>query len=343
MRKGQNPAKMGLLAYHSKRVGIALLSSIPDQDAYSSQSLEILKYQVASVRNSFNDCDLVIFDNGSCLEVQAELKKFHAQGLVDVLILSRVNFGKTGAMNWLLASLPNELIVYADGDVLFRPGWFEAAEKILNSFPKTGLVTSQPCLFDILRGNGRAWQSLENDPNLEISEKHLKESTIEEYARGIGLDAERIARLRTQPVKVAENRMSGVQAVVGASHIQFLMRRDVARKLIPLPCEYALNKDEDAFLNQRIDQLGLWQLSTVEPFIYHMGNRLDENDLSEIQSLGLAEILNQPLVRIPSVLSSDPVKQHAFNLISGLSQWAAFRNMARRLYNLLFEYFAQEK
>jgi len=261
------------------------------------------------------------------------------------MILSSVNASKTGALNWLLASLPNELIVYADGDVLFRPCWFEAAEKILNAFPMAVLITSQPCQFDILRGKGQAWHLLENEPNISIVDQLLDPTAVDEYARGIGLDANQEAGLASTPVKVIQNRESGIQAVLGASHMQFLMRRDTARQIVPLPSDYALNRDEDPILNQRVDQMCLLHLSTLEPHVRHFGNRLDEMTLAEIRQLGLDAILHQTK-RQPvsdSSLKTRPAKQKAFRLVSFLSRWSLLRKNLQRLYNFLFEFFAREK
>ena len=142
MRQGQNPAKMGLPAYQPKRLGLALLSYIPSQNAYFAQSLEILKYQIASVHHSTSDFNLVVFDNGSMPEVQNELRGLQENGLIDFLCLSRFNLGKTGALNWILGALPNEMIGFADGDVLFRHGWWEQTERIFSMFPGAGLVTA---------------------------------------------------------------------------------------------------------------------------------------------------------------------------------------------------------
>jgi len=44
MRHGQNPAKMGIKAYQPKRLGVALLSYIPNQEGFFNQSLEVFKY-----------------------------------------------------------------------------------------------------------------------------------------------------------------------------------------------------------------------------------------------------------------------------------------------------------
>ena len=145
MRQGQNPAKMGLPAYQPKRLGLALLSYIPSQTGYFAQSLDVLRYQIASIHHTTKEFDLLVFDNGSCPEVQEELHTLQQKGLIHFLMLSRFNVGKTGALNWILAALPNEFIGFSDGDVLFRPGWLEKSLEILQAFPNAGLVSVQPC------------------------------------------------------------------------------------------------------------------------------------------------------------------------------------------------------
>jgi len=67
MRLGQNPSKDKLPAYQPARLGIALLSYIPSMAGYFEHSLEIIRYQIASIRHSTGmDFDLLVFDNGSC-------------------------------------------------------------------------------------------------------------------------------------------------------------------------------------------------------------------------------------------------------------------------------------
>ena len=345
MRQGQNPAKMGLPAYQPKKLGLALLSYIPSQDGYFAQSLEILKYQIASVHHSTEDFDLLVFDNGSSPPVQEELRNLQANGLIGFLVLSRFNLGKTGALNWILAALPNELIGFADGDILFRPGWLEATEHILGVFPKAGLVTAQPCLFDILRGTGKAHISLKDNPHFRCFEGCLAPEAVEEYARGTGLDVGQTEELKNIPISFVEERSSGFQAVIGASHMQFVLRRDTARRLLPLPAAYALNRDEDAHLNRSVDQMGLLHLSTPTPFVYHMGNQLDEYTLAEVHRQDLDRILQQPLAEwsenVPVKINS--AKQRGLQILESLSHWAFFRRTIQRFYNFLFEFYSQKK
>jgi hypothetical protein len=90
-------------------------------------------------------------DNGSCIEVQRELQKMQYEGTIDWLILSAHDLGKTGALNWILASMPNEWICYADSDVFFRKGWEIESRKLFDLFPNVGVVTAQPALMKTLK------------------------------------------------------------------------------------------------------------------------------------------------------------------------------------------------
>ena len=345
MRQGQNPAKMGLPAYQPKKLGLALLSYIPVQNGYFTQSLDILKYQIASIHRSTQDFDLLVFDNGSCQEVQDELRRLQARGLIHFLVLSSFNLGKTGALNWILAALPNDLIGFADGDVLFRPTWLEKTLEIRQAFPKAGLITAQPCFFDILRGTGQAHLSLANDVRYHLFNQYLNPSDVEEYGRGTGLTAEQILAIKKLPSQMVKEDKSGVCAVIGASHMQFVLSREIARQVIPLPSSFALYRDEDVVLNRNIDAAGYLHLSTLEAYVYHMGNRLDEITMEEILHMGLDEIL-QHAPATHTVLRQatiKPSKKRAFQVLSRLARIPIFKKTLQRLYNFLFEFFAREK
>ncbi len=345
MRKGQNPAKMGLQSYQPKRLGIALLSWIPSQDGYFRQALNILKYQIASIHKNTTDFDLLVFDNGSCPEVQDELRNLQKLGLIQFLILSHFNLGKTGALNWILSAMPNELIGFSDGDVLFRPGWLEKTTEIINAFPAVGLVSVQPCLYDILDGKGQAYRNLEHALGLHLSNELLNPAVVDEYGRGVGLDEGKIELLKQNPVQVVEEVGTGVRAVVGQSHMQFVMPREVARQILPLPSALALGRAESKKVNEFIDQLDLLQLTSMEAFVYHMGNQLDKHVLNEIRNMNLDAILQtNNVVKSNSLqFALSPSKKRAIRMLNQVVKVAVFKKIILRLYNFLFEFYGQEK
>jgi hypothetical protein len=90
MRTGQNPSKSGIPAYNPKQLGIALLVYIPFMEGYFKHSLEILKFQIASLyQNTEQQFDLLVFDNGSCSEVIAALGDLRDDRYIEWLVLSK--------------------------------------------------------------------------------------------------------------------------------------------------------------------------------------------------------------------------------------------------------------
>jgi glycosyltransferase involved in cell wall biosynthesis len=343
MRQGQNPAKQGLKAYQVKPLGIATLSYIPSQDGFFKQSLEVLEYQIASLHTATTDFDLLVFDNGSCQAVRERLHELHRQGLIHFLFLSQVNIGKIGAINWLLSAMPHDWICYTDGDMFFRPGWFEHSRAIYDAFPSAGLVFAQPTLNDTLRGAAHARHALEGDPRYEVAEALIPEEAVREYALGLGISEKMVKRFLEKPVLTVKEKTSGTRAIMAGAHNQFLLKREVARRIIPLPTQFALSQVEDRAFNQKVDELGYLQLSTLEPYAFHAGNRLDDWTRHEIEVLGLK--LDRPAsgLRFDRSLpaSNSWWKRQVLALIGWLSHARFFESLIRRTYNLLFEFYAK--
>jgi glycosyltransferase involved in cell wall biosynthesis len=337
MRKGANPAKQGLLAYQPKRLGIALLTYIPNQEGYFEQALEILKIQIASIHHStLEEFDLWIFDNGSCQPVLDDLHGLQEDGWIDFLIISKHNVGKTGALNVLLGGMPNEWICYSDSDVLFREGWFEHTCAIFQAFPGTGLVTAQPCFYDVLRGEGKAHLVQLNDPGFLLEEVLPEVQILQEYIDSINLPKDQWAKMYETPVTVVAEKNNGVKAVLGATHMQFLMPREVARLVLPLPSKMGLSREEDYLLDKRVDDAGLMHLSTLQPYVYHMGNVLDEKTRMEAIKTGLVN-LDLP----PKEKKLRREARWQLRLMNSLGRYNFFKQLFRRMYYLLFRFHAQ--
>ncbi len=335
MRKGQNPSKDNQPSYQPANLGVAIVSYVPTQAGYFERSLEVLKYEIASVHRATSvDFDLYIFDNGSCAEVQAELVRLQAEGWIDFLFLSRHNLGKIGVMNWILGAVPNELICFADSDVLFRPGWFEHSQAILQAFPRAGLISAQPCLDDVLHGKGVAQTAFDNDPAYQVEVGPVEPRYIDEYATGFGYLPEQAEALKKKVYKFVTHRLSGVQAVVGATHVQFLIPRQVARQVGTLPAAMALSRKEDRNFNEAVDRLGYYHLSTLEPYYYHMGNVPDQNVMAEIARMDLEKMFQQPPQKEPAHLSP------TMRLLKRLSRLPILRSVVYRTYKLLFELYS---
>ncbi len=334
MRTGKNPAKAGIPAYVPKKLGVALITYIPINEGYFKYSLEILRYQLESLRATTEDYDLLIFDNGSCSQAVAELRSLHDDNWIDWLILSQHNMGKAGAWNWIFAAMPNELICYADSDVLFRPGWLETSLAVLDAFPQAGIVAAQPNFFDVLEGQGKAHLALKNEPQYVFQEYWPDREIVAEYCRGIAASDELSAQFHHNSLPAIANRDRDVQAVIGASHMQFLIRREVARQVTPLPSTRGLLRTETMSIDFKIDDLGYLHLSTLKPYVFHMGNTVNERLLQELQDITGSPSTNASLSQ--KALTAFP-KSRTRRWLARLARYPRFNHLFLRVYDLLFQ------
>lgn len=339
MRMGKNPSKTGVPAYIPKQLGIALLVYIPVMEGYFKHSLDILKFQIASLyQNTKQEFNILVFDNGSCSQVIEVLNDFYDDRIIDWLVLSRHNLGKVGAWNWIFGSMPNDLICYADSDVLFRQGWLETSLKIIQAFPKIGMVSAQPTFHDVLDGNGKAHLSLQGDKNFRIGEYRPRPEIVEEYCLGIGADDDLSARFFNMDLPYITELRSNTNAVIGATHMQFIIPAEVASQLTPLPVSKGLHRAETTALDRKIDELGYLHLSSQENYVMHMGNMINEKLLSEVQELDGSFYIQADSEKL--VLSKRSV---LFRLVLRLLRRPSINHFFLRIYDFLYRALYVEK
>ncbi len=334
MRIGQNPARRSIAAYSPNRLGVASLVYIPMLEGYFADMLAVVELHLRSLRqNTSEPFDLLVFDNGSCDRVKDCLLDWQKEGLIDWLVTSRYNLGKTGALNWMLAAMPNELLVYSDSDVLFRPGWLEQSLAIYHAFPRAGMITAQPDFLPLADGTMTAHVAL--DPaEYETGPFMLSQYAVDEYVRGLGNKERTRERVEGKPVLAALHRTSGVRAVIGATHMQFLGPRAVLQQALPLPATLGLSPEEDQVLDKRVDDHGHLHLSTPEPYVYHMGNQVDEIALG-------AKIENSAVTAHQPVAASNDRWPLKWRIIASLARSSLLRGFFTRLYNRLFQIYSQ--
>ncbi len=333
MRTGANPAKAGIPAYTPHELGVALITYIPFTEGYFKNSLQILKYQIESLRASTNaGFDLLVFDNGSCPEITAELKALHERRHIDWLILSGHNMGKAGAWNWIFAAMPNSLICYADSDVLFRPGWLEASLAVLQAFPKAGMVSAQPNFYDVMDGQGKAHLALLDEPDYAAVDYWPERPIIDEFCLGIGASEDVAAPFYQKPLPALRRSGQDVQAVIGASHMQFVIPRQVARQVLPLPATRGLLRTETMSLDFKVDALGYLHLSTPLAHVFHMGNTINDRLLAEVSQITASR------AEAPAEPARPPKRRsRLYRLLAKLAANPRFQPYLLRTYNLLFQ------
>ncbi len=273
MRVGQNPAKSLTQAPKPRRITAVLLTHVPYLSGYYAQSLEVFRATLESLwQHTAEDLDVLVFDNASGPEMRAYLRQAQRAGRIQYLILSQRNMGVVGAWNIAFQAAPGEIIAYADGDVFFRPGWLPAALRILETFPRVGMVTARPFAAEpSLWSATRAWAERDPEAHAEWG-RFVPWEVFRDFNVGLG-QPEAQVRAAYEQARFLRITYRGVTALAGASHWQFVAYKRVLQTVLPLDYTRPMGSDVRN-LDRALNQRGYLRLMTPEPWVDHMGNTL---------------------------------------------------------------------
>lgn len=272
MRIGQNPAKFVKDVARPERITVAVLSYIPFLSGFYAETLDVLKVCLDSARKDAGlPFDLLVFDNGSCAEVQDWLLAEQRAGNIQYLILSEKNLGKGGAWNIILNGAPGEIIAYADSDVLFYPGWLSESVRLLETFPNVGMVTARPYRTNPeFYSSTLAWAEAQPDVQVERGQ-FIPWEVFREFDLSLGQSEEEI-RQRYETTQDVRLTYRGVQAIVGASHWQFTACKSTLARFLPFEMNRPMGQVRQ--LDQRMNEAGLLRLMPTQPYAMNLSNTL---------------------------------------------------------------------
>jgi len=300
MRKGQNPVKQLSNVAKPERITATVLNHIPFLHGFYSEMDKVLELSLRSLRESAGlPFDLLVFDNGSCAEIREFLVNELESGRIQYLLFSDKNLGKGGAWNIMLQAAPGEIIAYADNDVLYSPGWLSESVKVLQAYPRLGMVTSRPFhTLPGLYGSVVSWAGKTRGARLERGQ-FVNADWNKEFLLSIGrTDEEILQDLKQMDVRVTYH---GVTAYAGASHWQFLGWKKTLQEFLPLDLSKPLG--QVLKLDQEMDKKGYLRLMTARPYTMNLSNTLDlpgENTSQDTQKIILNKgksFFNIPIIR----------------------------------------------
>jgi glycosyltransferase involved in cell wall biosynthesis len=271
MRIGHNPARFVEKVAQPAEITVAVVNCIPFLSGYYEQSLDVLKVVVESLdatREESHPYDVMIFDNHSCAEVRAYLEEARDQGKIQILVFSETNIGKIGAWNFMFGAAQGKYVVFSDGDIGFRPGWLNASLELFEAFPNVGMVTARP-LPTPKQYSSATYEWARREKVLEEG-RFLDREVFWEHA----LSLERKDRTgdTNLPYYMSRVTFSGRSAYIGATHFQFMARREILQQIIPLPSEQPMRGER--LLDVAINRMGHLRIMTEQALVWHIGNRL---------------------------------------------------------------------
>ncbi len=272
MRIGQNPAKFVNNVAQPADITVSVVNCIPFLSGFYHQSLDVLKACLNSIHeNTDHSFDLMVFDNHSCREVRGYLFEAFQNGIIQYLVLSDTNIGKIGAWNHMFGAAQGQYVAFADNDIFFHRGWLSGSLDLFESFPNVGMVTARPLRTpEQFSTSSIEWGYLQGG-NVCEEGIFIKWEIFLEHALGTGI-AENKAREMYLAGKDFRLNYRNMYAYIGAAHFQFLSRKEVLQRIIPLPSEKPMRGERA--LDITINQKGYLRLCTPEPYVTHLGNRL---------------------------------------------------------------------
>lgn len=307
MRVGQNPGKYVQTVAQPERITLAVLNYIPFQSGFYSQALDVLKLCLESARTDAGlPFDLMVFDNGSCAEVQDWLLNEQHAGNIQYLLLSAKNLGKGGAWNQILSGAPGEILSYADSDVLFKPGWLARSVQLLETYPNVGMVTARPYRTnpDFYTGTLNWAKSTEGATAEEG--QFIPWETFLEFDRSLGQSDEEI-RAHYDSTSDWKLHYNGINAIAGASHWQFTAWKSALQQFLPFRMHRPMGQVKQ--LDQRVNEAGLLRLMLPEPFAMNMSNTVPAQLQADkpAKQKNKRKLIDLPLIKKPLLKLYDAI------------------------------------
>lgn len=302
-RTGRHPLKEKDLALElpaAQDVTVTTITHIPMLEGYWQHSLEVLRLFFGSLRASTQTpFDLMVFDNASCREVTDYLSGLKEEGLIQYFILSDQNFRKLGALDFLLRAAPGEFVAYADSDVYFLTGWLERSLEVMRAFPQAGMVSALPTVDKSDRFVASTLAGIASDPMVAVEKEPdlVPSAFIRAHQLSLGKDPAPLLSAERTDTRLTRD---GVRAFLSAQDFQFLTRREVISRVLPLDTndeELTYDPIYNPVFEAKVDRAGFWRLSTADYLVHHMGNSVPDlqSELAEIApGLNFSQVVSSP-------------------------------------------------
>ena len=268
MRTEMNPNRRTKADGYAPYIASSIVH-LPNFKGYHEQRFEVVKTSLTTMReNAGLDCDILIWDNGSCQEFRDWLlDEYKPDGVV-----LGPNVGLTSGRAGLLRIVPPETIIgLADDDMYYYPNWFKASVDLMRSYPNVGQVSGWPVRTQMRWGNNFTIKWARKYAVYEEG-KFIPEQWDRDFCTSIGREWDFHVHYTKNDM---DKRITyqGKQAYAVAHHCQFVCK---AGNLVDILRQNKEAMSDDKVLDNAVDGAGFLRLTTVERYVRHIGNVLDD-------------------------------------------------------------------
>lgn len=277
MREGVNPVKYlddkNTLKPHRIVVVFYILD---DNHEYFEDLHSVLDKCLTSLFLTIDikNTNVTLINNNSSEKVNKIVDKF--KNKIDKYVYYTENKGKVYAVINEARSVLEPFITISDADIFFFPNWEKEVFNIFLNFPKAGVVSPIPKPYLTFYFNQSVFGMNSILGKIKYG-KYVHDIDIELYLKGTNLP-NLIIRKGKKNWKEKQFILTNnkEKAVIGAYHVISTYRIEQFRNIYTFPELKFINSYEAFFIDYLADRVGLFRLSTLKTYAYHMGNKLDE-------------------------------------------------------------------
>jgi hypothetical protein len=278
MRQGVNPEKYKGEKNIQKWHRIVVIFYIPNiEDDYYKESVQVLDACINSLVQTINfetTC-ITLINNNSCADVHPIINKYIEKGQIDKYVLYSENRGKVYAAIDEVRGVFEPFVTITDCDVLFFSGWEQAVFDVFQNFPKAGVVTPLPSPYAAFYSNASLFFNHYFFGKIKYN-KIVNDEDIDLYIQGINNTA-LINKRGRYDWKQKQYYLDGkIKAIIGATHFVATYKSYIFRDKTTFPEIKFINGYETEFIDKLADKKGLYRLSTLKTFAYHIGNKMED-------------------------------------------------------------------
>jgi len=190
-------------------------------------------------------------------------------------VLYDENKGKVYAVIDEVRGVYEPFVTITDCDVLFFSGWEQAVFDVFKNYSKAGVVTPLPAQYNAFYANSSVFFNHYFFGKMKYG-KVVNDKEVDLYLQGLNNTA-LINKKGKYNWKEKQYYLNGkIKAIVGATHFVATYRSSIFTNETAFPEIKFVNGYETEFIDNLADKKGLYRLSTLNTFAYHIGNKMDD-------------------------------------------------------------------